>query len=102
MESDVCKGGETSAVFNMLSFSRLFQTEEGDFNSLPAFGAGDVERYRLPHYPFGNDGNHGVNIVQAVVKHIQALVDAFDISLGIFSHRTGFPVLRQIKTSCRV
>ena len=101
MESDVCKG-ETSAVFNMRSFSRLFQTEERDFNRLSAFGAGDVERYRLPHYPFGNGGNHGVNIVQAVVKHLQALIDAFDISLGIFSHRIGFPVLRQIKVSCRI
>jgi hypothetical protein len=76
-------------------FPWLFQAKERNFKGLPAFGAGNMDGYRLPHYPFGNGSDHGVNVVQSLVKHIQSLVNAVNISLGVLSQLGGFPVLRQ-------
>jgi hypothetical protein len=73
----------------------LFYADEGDLYVLSAVGAGYPEGDGLLHHPLGNGGNNGVNIIQTLVQHIQALFEALDIGLYFLSHGAGFIILGQ-------
>jgi hypothetical protein len=66
---------------------------------LTTVGTNDVKDNGLRHYTFGNGGNHRVDTIQAVVQHVEALLDALDF-LRLTGCRRGFSsFLRQSDTS---
>jgi hypothetical protein len=66
---------------------------------LAAVWAGEAEVERLLHNSLGNGGNHRIDIVQALVQHVKAPLDAFDVYRLIVFCRTGVIILGQERTS---
>jgi hypothetical protein len=62
---------------------------------MAAFGAGYSESNRLLHYPFGNGGYYGVDVIQAVVEHVESLGYLLDIWLRRLIRWFDFVVFRQ-------
>lgn len=77
----------------------LGAADKGNLDILTAVGTGDIKGNRLQHYAFGNGGNHRVDTVQAVVQHVEAPLDAFEVLRLAGSGRRGFILLRQSDTS---
>jgi hypothetical protein len=76
----------------------LGAADKGNLYVLTAVGTDDIKNNGLQHYALGNGGNHRVDTVQAVVQHVEALLDAFDIQ-RLAGSRRGFSSFRQSDTS---
>jgi hypothetical protein len=66
---------------------------------LAAVWAGEAEVKRLLHNSLGNGGNHGIDIVQALVQHVKAPLDSFDVYRLFVFCRTEVIFLGQERTS---
>jgi len=77
----------------------LGAADNGNLYILTAVGAGDIKDNGLQHYSFGNGGNHRVDTIQAVVQHVEAPLNTFDILRFAGSCRRWFTLLRQSDTS---
>jgi hypothetical protein len=83
--------GRLAAWFGAADNSHLY--------SLTAMGTGDSKDHGLRHYAFGNGSDHRVDTIQAVVQHIEALLDALEF-LRLTDYRRSFrSFLRQSDTS---
>jgi len=78
----------------------LGAADKGDLYALTTVGTDDIKDNGLQHYPFGNGGNHRVDTIQAVVQHVEAPLDSFDVRRLAGSGCRGFSsFLRQSDTS---
>ena len=77
----------------------LGAADKGNLYILTAVGTGDIKDNGVQHYAFGNGGNHRVDTIQAVVQHIEAPFDAFELLRPAGYGRRGFSFLRQSDTS---
>src|SRR4030066_1202264 len=79
------------AVYIKLLSGRLFGADEGDFYLLAALRAGQAEGDGLPHDPFGDRRNDGVDVIQAAVQHVEPFDEAYEIRGRLVVD--GFPVV---------
>jgi hypothetical protein len=54
--------------------NELYIAHQHDSYVVPAFRTGTINTDRLVHYTLYQTGNYGIDIVQALIQHIQALV----------------------------
>lgn len=62
-----------------MSLTGLTVTYDGNLYIFAAVRADHIKSDRLTHQPFGNRCNYGVDVIQAMVKHIQLPSDILDI-----------------------
>jgi hypothetical protein len=77
-------------------------TDEGYFDLPATTGTGNIHNDRLTHYSLGNSGNHGIDIVQTAVKHVEAFFKLSDFLFAI-GHgcllRVSCPYYRHVNTA---
>jgi hypothetical protein len=77
----------------------LGAADKSNLYVLTAVGTDDIKNNRLRHYAFGNGGNHRVDTIQAIIQHVEALLDALDFRRLAGSRRNLSSFLHQSDTS---
>jgi len=85
-ESVITERNECTMVYIRLMLPAWFLgSDKRYFYLLTAFGAGYIKGNRLLHDAFGDDGNYRVDVVKAIVQHIQPFFKLLDAWCRFFA-----------------
>jgi hypothetical protein len=73
---------ETSGERPALS-GRFGNADESNLDTLAAFRAGHIERYRLVHNSFGNRRHDGIDVIEAMIQHLKLARDTGQVRPGV-------------------